>query len=108
MSSAFTQNAVHIVDAARTVRGLLARTPELDPVRIEDVLLTDEEDPRATGREPPPGPARPVSPRAVAAQVLGCLAEWPEFDPLPRRGSGTGAATLCIGVGLALALVPER
>ncbi|MEU2554999.1 thiolase family protein [Streptomyces sp. NPDC013313] len=75
---------------------------------------------------------------AFAAQVLGCLAEWPEFDPavlnpqggaialghplgasgarlagtvahqLARRGSGTGVATLCIGVGQGLALVLER
>ncbi|MEU7303293.1 thiolase family protein [Streptomyces sp. NPDC007206] len=75
---------------------------------------------------------------AFAAQVLGCLAEWPEFDPsvlnpqggaialghplgasgarlagtvahqLVRRGSGTGVATLCIGVGQGLALVLER
>ncbi len=117
MSSAFTQNAVHIADAvrpddpaARTVRELLARAPELDPARIEDALLADEEGPRATGREPPPGSARPVSAGAAAAQVLGCPAEWPEFDPLARRGSGTGAATLCIDVGqrLSLALVPER
>jgi acetyl-CoA acyltransferase len=75
---------------------------------------------------------------AFAAQVLGCLAEWPEFDPavlnpqggaialghplgasgarvagtvahqLARRGAGTGVATLCIGVGQGLALVLER
>lgn len=75
---------------------------------------------------------------AFAAQVLGCLAEWPRFDPavlnpqggaialghplgasgarlagtvahqLARRGSGTGVATLCIGVGQGLALVLER
>ncbi|KOV62075.1 beta-ketoadipyl CoA thiolase [Streptomyces sp. MMG1121] len=75
---------------------------------------------------------------AFAAQVLGCLAGWPEFDPavlnpqggaialghplgasgarlagtvahqLARRGSGTGVATLCIGVGQGLALVLER
>ncbi|MFF2202480.1 thiolase family protein [Streptomyces sp. NPDC058145] len=75
---------------------------------------------------------------AFAAQVLGCLAEWPEFDPavlnpqggaialghplgasgarlagtvarqLARRGSGTGVATLCIGVGQGLALVLDR
>ncbi|MEU7061924.1 thiolase family protein [Streptomyces sp. NPDC046197] len=75
---------------------------------------------------------------AFAAQVLGCLAEWPEFDPailnpqggaialghplgasgarlagtvahqLARRGSDTGVATLCIGVGQGLALVLER
>ncbi|MEV6738206.1 thiolase family protein [Streptomyces sp. NPDC051104] len=75
---------------------------------------------------------------AFAAQVLGCLAEWPEFDPailnpqggaialghplgasgarlagtvahqLARRGSGAGVATLCIGVGQGLALVLER
>ncbi|MGW1304825.1 thiolase family protein [Streptomyces sp. NPDC002514] len=75
---------------------------------------------------------------AFAAQVLGCLAEWPEFDPailnprggaialghplgasgarlagtvahqLAQRGSGTGVATLCIGVGQGLALVLER
>lgn len=75
---------------------------------------------------------------AFAAQVLGCLAEWPELDPavlnpqggaialghplgasgarlagtvahqLARRGSGTGIATLCIGVGQGLALVLER
>ncbi|MFE0490962.1 thiolase family protein [Streptomyces griseoaurantiacus] len=75
---------------------------------------------------------------AFAAQVLGCLAEWPEIDPavlnpqggaialghplgasgarlagtvahqLARRGSGTGVATLCIGVGQGLALVLER
>jgi acetyl-CoA acyltransferase len=75
---------------------------------------------------------------AFAAQVLGCLAEWPEFDPavlnpqggaialghplgasgarlagtvahqLARKGTGTGVATLCIGVGQGLALVLER
>ncbi|MGP4087055.1 acetyl-CoA C-acyltransferase [Streptomyces sp. KR55] len=75
---------------------------------------------------------------AFAAQVLGCLAEWPEFDPailnphggaialghplgasgarlagtvahqLAAAGSGTGVATLCIGVGQGLALVLER
>ncbi|POX49556.1 thiolase family protein [Streptomyces sp. Ru72] len=75
---------------------------------------------------------------AFAAQVLGCVAEWPELDPailnpqggaialghplgasgarlagtvahqLARRGSGTGVATLCIGVGQGLALVLER
>jgi acetyl-CoA acyltransferase len=75
---------------------------------------------------------------AFAAQVLGCLAEWPEFDPailnpqggaialghplgasgarlagtvahqLARKGSVTGVATLCIGVGQGLALVLER
>ncbi|MEV7891180.1 thiolase family protein [Streptomyces sp. NPDC002817] len=75
---------------------------------------------------------------AFAAQVLGCVAEWPEFDPEilnPRGGaiaighplgasgarlvggvahqlaaaeSGTGVATLCIGVGQGLALVLER
>ncbi|WP_406005732.1 thiolase family protein [Streptomyces sp. NBC_00637] len=75
---------------------------------------------------------------AFAAQVLGCMAEWPEFDPavlnpqggaialghplgasgarlagtvahqLARRGGGVGVATLCIGVGQGLALVLER
>ncbi|MCZ4119904.1 thiolase family protein [Streptomyces sp. H39-S7] len=75
---------------------------------------------------------------AFAAQVLGCLAEWPDFDPallnpqggaialghplgasgarlagtvahqLARHGSGTGVATLCVGVGQGLALVLER
>ncbi|MFF3201621.1 thiolase family protein [Streptomyces sp. NPDC002962] len=75
---------------------------------------------------------------AFAAQVLGCVAEWPEFDPavlnpqggaialghplgasgarlagtvahqLARRGGGIGVATLCIGVGQGLALVLER
>ncbi|GGT05559.1 thiolase family protein [Streptomyces chromofuscus] len=75
---------------------------------------------------------------AFAAQVLGCVAEWPEFDPailnpqggaialghplgasgarlagtvahqLARQGAGTGVATLCIGVGQGLALVLER
>ncbi|MFD7999543.1 thiolase family protein [Streptomyces mirabilis] len=75
---------------------------------------------------------------AFAAQVLGCVAEWPEFDPailnprggaialghplgasgarlagtvahqLAARGSGVGVATLCIGVGQGLALVLER
>ncbi|MET9670971.1 acetyl-CoA C-acyltransferase [Streptomyces sp. NPDC006475] len=75
---------------------------------------------------------------AFAAQVLGCVAEWPELDPavlnpqggaialghplgasgarlagsvahqLARRGSGTGIATLCIGVGQGLALALER
>ncbi|MPY60835.1 thiolase family protein [Streptomyces spongiae] len=75
---------------------------------------------------------------AFAAQVLGCVAEWPEFDPailnprggaialghplgasgarlagtvahqLAARGSGTGVATLCIGVGQGLALVLDR
>ncbi|MWA14912.1 thiolase family protein [Streptomyces sp. BA2] len=75
---------------------------------------------------------------AFAAQVLGCVAEWPGLDTavlnpqggaialghplgasgarlagtvahqLARRGSGTGVATLCIGVGQGLALVLER
>uniref|UniRef100_A0AAU1ZTF7 Probable acetyl-CoA acetyltransferase n=1 Tax=Streptomyces sp. NBC_00093 TaxID=2975649 RepID=A0AAU1ZTF7_9ACTN len=75
---------------------------------------------------------------AFAAQVLGCVAEWPEFDPailnpqggaialghplgasgarlattvahqLARQGTGVGVATLCIGVGQGLALVLER
>ncbi|MDT0341265.1 thiolase family protein [Streptomyces litchfieldiae] len=75
---------------------------------------------------------------AFAAQVLGCLAEWPEFDPavlnphggalalghplgasgarlvgtvahqLSAAGGGTGVAALCIGVGQGLALVLER
>lgn len=75
---------------------------------------------------------------AFAAQVLGCVAEWPEFDPavlnpqggaialghplgasgarlagtvahqLAARGAGVGVATLCIGVGQGLALVLER
>ncbi|WP_333736336.1 thiolase family protein [Streptomyces sp. IBSBF 2806] len=75
---------------------------------------------------------------AFAAQVLGCVAEWPAFDPavlnpqggaialghplgasgarlagtvahqLARRGGGVGVATLCIGVGQGLALVLER
>jgi acetyl-CoA acyltransferase len=75
---------------------------------------------------------------AFAAQVLGCVAEWPEFDPailnprggaiaighplgasgarlagavahqLVAAGSGVGVATLCIGVGQGLALVLER
>ncbi|MDU8992235.1 thiolase family protein [Streptomyces mirabilis] len=75
---------------------------------------------------------------AFAAQVLGCVAEWPEFDPqvlnphggaialghplgasgarlagtvahqLARKGTGVGVITLCIGVGQGLALVLER
>lgn len=75
---------------------------------------------------------------AFAAQVLGCLAEWPELDPelvnprggalalghplgasgaritgavahqLAAAGSGTGLAALCIGVGQGQALVLER
>ncbi|MFJ8189120.1 thiolase family protein [Streptomyces sp. NPDC096094] len=75
---------------------------------------------------------------AFAAQVLGCVAEWPDFDPailnpqggaialghplgasgarlagtvahqLARKGGGTGVATLCIGVGQGLALVLDR
>jgi acetyl-CoA acyltransferase len=75
---------------------------------------------------------------AFAAQVLGCVAEWPGFDPailnprggaiaighplgasgarlagtvahqLKAAGSGTGVAALCIGVGQGLALVLER
>ena len=75
---------------------------------------------------------------AFAAQVLGCVAEWPELDPgilnprggaiaighplgasgarltgavahqLAAAGSGTGIAALCIGVGQGLALVLER
>jgi acetyl-CoA acetyltransferase family protein len=75
---------------------------------------------------------------AFAAQALGCLAAWPELDPavvnplggaiavghplgasgarlagavahqLAARGSGTGLATLCVGVGQGLALVLER
>ncbi|MGW4041968.1 thiolase family protein [Streptomyces sp. NPDC004721] len=75
---------------------------------------------------------------AFAAQVLGCVAEWPEFDPailnpqggaialghplgasgarlagtvahqLAGKGGRVGVATLCIGVGQGLALVLER
>ncbi|MEU5236463.1 thiolase family protein [Streptomyces lydicus] len=75
---------------------------------------------------------------AFAAQALGCLAGWPELDPalvnphggalalghplgasgarivgavahrLAAAGSGTGLATLCIGVGQGLAVVLER
>jgi len=75
---------------------------------------------------------------AFAAQVLGCLAEWPDIDPavlnprggaialghplgasgarlagavahqLAAAGAGIGVATLCIGVGQGLALVLER
>ena len=75
---------------------------------------------------------------AFAAQVLGCLAEWPELEPgvlnprggalaighplgasgarlagtvahqLAAAGSGVGVASLCIGVGQGLALVLER
>ncbi|MEV0587097.1 thiolase family protein [Nonomuraea sp. NPDC050310] len=75
---------------------------------------------------------------AFAAQVLGCLAELPELAPdlvnpdggaialghplgmsgaritgtlahrLARAGSGTGLASLCIGVGQGLAIVLER
>ncbi|MFD0736352.1 thiolase family protein [Planotetraspora mira] len=74
---------------------------------------------------------------AFAAQVLACLAEWPDLDPgvvnpqggaialghplgcsgarlagtlahqLSRRGRGYGVATLCVGVGQGLALVLE-
>jgi acetyl-CoA acetyltransferase len=40
---------------------------------------------------------------AFAAQVLGCVAEWPEFDPAIFNPQG-GA----IGVGQGLALVLER
>ncbi|WP_116245824.1 thiolase family protein [Nocardiopsis sp. FIRDI 009] len=75
---------------------------------------------------------------AFAAQVLGCLAEWPEFDravlnprggaialghplgasgarlagtvahQLAEAGGGTGVAALCVGVGQGLALALER
>ncbi|NUP80227.1 MAG: thiolase family protein [Nonomuraea sp.] len=75
---------------------------------------------------------------AFAAQVLGCLAELPDLDPalvnpdggaiaighplgasgarvtgavahrLAAAGSGTGIASLCIGVGQGLAVVLER
>lgn len=75
---------------------------------------------------------------AFAAQVLGCVAEWPGLDPsvlnprggaiaighplgasgarlagsvahqLKAAGSGIGVATLCIGVGQGSALVLER
>lgn len=75
---------------------------------------------------------------AFAAQALGCLAEWPELDPalvnqrggaiaighplgcsgarlvgslahqLAAAGSGTGLATLCVGVGQGQALILER
>ncbi|MEE1941294.1 thiolase family protein [Streptomyces sp. TRM 70361] len=75
---------------------------------------------------------------AFAAQVLGCLAEWPDLDPaivnphggaiaighplgasgarlagavahqLAARGSGTGIAALCVGVGQGQALVLEK
>ncbi|MFE6775055.1 thiolase family protein [Streptomyces sp. NPDC057702] len=75
---------------------------------------------------------------AFAAQALACLGHWPDLDPavvnprggalalghplgasgarlagavahqLAAAGSGTGLATLCIGVGQGLALVLER
>ena len=75
---------------------------------------------------------------AFAAQSLACLAQWPDLDPdlvnpwgaaiamghplgcsgarlagvlahrLARAGSGTGVATLCIGVGQGQTLVLER
>ncbi|MFD7921011.1 thiolase family protein [Streptomyces sp. NPDC059740] len=75
---------------------------------------------------------------AFAAQVLGCLTQWPDLDPdlvnprggaiavghplgasgaritaaaahqLAAAGSGTAVATACIGVGQGLALVLER
>ncbi|MBT2469859.1 thiolase family protein [Streptomyces sp. ISL-66] len=75
---------------------------------------------------------------AFAAQALGCLATWPDLDPalvnprggaiaighplgasgarlagsvahqLAAAGSGTGVASLCIGVGQGIALVLER
>ncbi|MFJ2743828.1 thiolase family protein [Streptomyces sp. NPDC087440] len=75
---------------------------------------------------------------AFAAQALACLSQWPGLDPavvnprggalavghplgasgaritgavahqLAAAGSGTGIATLCIGVGQGLALVLER
>jgi acetyl-CoA acetyltransferase family protein len=75
---------------------------------------------------------------AFAAQSLACLAEWTDLDPdlvnpqggaialghplgcsgarivgslawqLRRRGSGTGLAAICIGVGQGLAVVLER
>ncbi|MER6052042.1 thiolase family protein [Streptomyces sp. NPDC001793] len=75
---------------------------------------------------------------AFAAQALGCVAQWPELDPtvvnprggaiaighplgasgarlagavahqLAARGSGTGLAALCIGVGQGSAMVLER
>jgi len=74
---------------------------------------------------------------AFAAQVLGCLACWPDLDPdlvnpnggaiaighplgasgarilttlareLPRRGGRFGLAAICIGVGQGLAVVLE-
>jgi acetyl-CoA acetyltransferase family protein len=74
---------------------------------------------------------------AFAAQVLACLAEWPDLDPdlvnpnggalalghpigcsgarivttlvheLRRRGGGYGLATMCIGVGQGIAVVLE-
>jgi acetyl-CoA acetyltransferase family protein len=75
---------------------------------------------------------------AFAAQALACLQSWPELDPdlvnpwggaiavghplgcsgarlagavahqLRRAGSGTGVASLCVGVGQGLAVVLER
>ncbi len=75
---------------------------------------------------------------AFAAQALACLAQWPDLDPdlvnpwggavamghplgcsgarlagvvahrLARSGSGTGVATLCIGVGQGQTLVLDR
>ncbi len=74
---------------------------------------------------------------AFAAQVLACLAEWPDLDPalvnpnggavalghpigcsgarivttlvheLRRRGGGYGLATMCVGVGQGIAVVLE-
>jgi acetyl-CoA acetyltransferase len=108
--------------AAHAVREPLARTPGLAPVEAVNrapakagkgfgdlsVLELDE---------------------AFAAQGLGCVAEWPEFDPAildPQGGAvapghplgasgarlaGTVAHQLAragVGVGQGLALVPER
>ncbi len=129
--------------AAHVIRGLLVRAPGLDHSRIEDVCFVhangagEEHQPRA-------GQGRQVVHRcgrtgeAFAAQGLGCVAEWPGFDPailnpqggaialghplgasgarlagtvahqLSRKGSGGGVAALCIGVGQGLALVLER
>ncbi|SEE05668.1 acetyl-CoA acyltransferase [Streptomyces sp. 2231.1] len=74
--------------AAHVVRALLSRSPRLDPA-----VLNPQGGAIALGH--------PLG--ASGARLAGTVAHQ-----LARRGSGTGVATLCIGVGQGLALVLER
>ncbi|GAA3149095.1 hypothetical protein GCM10010521_40620 [Streptomyces rameus] len=88
-------NPVYIVDAVRTPIGRC--NGALSAVRPDDLFDPAVLDPQggAIALGHPLG--------ASGARLAGTVAHQ-----LDRRGSGTGVAALCIGVGQGLALVPER